>query len=67
MNNNNNNNNNSLEFLDLLAIVSFAMQMEVMDQMQREATNNDIIENLHHDLEVVDTKLNKIMEHLGIS
>lgn len=63
----NNNNNNSLEFLDLLAIVSFAMQMEVMDQMQREATNNDIIENLHHDLEVVDTKLNKIMEHLGIS
>lgn len=63
----NNNNNNSLEFLDLLAIVSFAMQMEVMYQMQREATNNDIIENLHHDLEVVDTKLNKIMEHLGIS
>lgn len=59
--------NNSLEFLDLITMVSFAMQMEVMDQMQREATNNDIIENLHHDLEIVDTKLNKIMAHLEIS
>lgn len=58
---------NDLEFLDMLAIVSFAMQMQIMEQMANEATNNDIIINLHHDLEVVDAKLNKIMEHLGIS
>ena len=51
----------------MLAIVSFAMQMQIMEQMANEATNNDIIINLHHDLEVVDAKLNKIMEHLGIS
>lgn len=56
-----------LEFLDMLAIVSFAMQMQIMEQMANEATNNDILINLHHDLEVVDAKLNKIMEHLGIS
>lgn len=58
---------NDLEFLDMLAIVSFAMQMQIMEQMANEATNNDILINLHHDLEVVDAKLNKIMEHLGIS
>ena len=58
---------NDLEFLDMLAIVSFAMQMQIMEQMANEATNNDIIINLHHDLEVVDAKRHKIMEHLGIS
>lgn len=58
---------NDLEFLDMLAIVSFAMQMQIMEQMANEATNNDILINLHHDLEVVDAKLNKIMERLEIS
>lgn len=56
-----------LEFLDMLAIVSFAMQMQIMEQMANEATNNDIIINLHHDLEVVDAKLNAIIKHLGIN
>lgn len=58
---------NDLEFLDMLAIVSFAMQMQIMEEMAQEATNNDIIEHLHNDLVVVDQKLNKIIEHLGIS
>lgn len=56
-----------LEFLDMLAIVAFAMQMQIMEDNQKQASNNDILVNLHHDLEVVDAKLNKIMEHLGIS
>ena len=55
-----------LEFLDMLAIVAFAMQMQIMEDNQKQASNNDILVNLHHDLEVVDAKLNKIMEHLGI-
>ena len=55
-----------LEFLDILAIVSFALQMELIEEMQRQATNDDIIEHLHNDLVVVDRKLNAIIDHLGV-
>lgn len=55
-----------LEFLDMLAIVSFALQMEMIEEMRRQATNDDIIEHLHNDLVVVDKKLNAIIDHLGI-
>lgn len=55
-----------LEFLDMLAIVSFALQMEMIDEMRRQATNDDIIEHLHNDLVIVDQKLNAIINHLGI-
>lgn len=54
------------EFLDILAIVSFALQMEMIEEMQRQATNDDIIAHLHNDLVVVDKKLNAIIDHLGI-
>ena len=55
------------EFLDMLAIVSFALQMDMMEQMNKQATNDDIIQHLHQDLVAVDHKLSAIMEHLGIS
>lgn len=55
-----------LEFLDMLAIVSFALQMEMIEEMRRQATNDDIIAHLHNDLVVVDKKLNAIINHLGI-
>lgn len=55
-----------LEFLDLLAIVSFALQMEMIEEMQHQATNDDIIAHIHNDLVVVDKKLNAIINHLGI-
>lgn len=55
-----------LEFLDMLAIVSFALQMEMIEEMQRQATNDDIIAHLHNDLVIVDRKLNAIIDHLGI-
>lgn len=58
---------NDLEFLDMLAIVSFALQMQLIEDTQKQATNNDILINLHHDIEILDAKLNKIMEHLEIS
>lgn len=58
---------NDLEFLDMLAIVSFALQMQLIEDTQKQATNNDILTNLHQDLKVMDAKLSKIMEHLGIS
>lgn len=55
-----------LEFLDMLSIVSFALQMEMIEEMRRQATNDDIIEHLHNDLVVVDNKLNAIINHLRI-
>lgn len=55
-----------LEFLDMLAIVSFALQMEMTEEMRRQATNDDIIEHIHNDLIVVDKKLNAIINHLDI-
>lgn len=55
-----------LEFLDILAIVSFALQMEMIEEMQRQATNDDIIAHLHNDLVIVEQKLNAIINHLGI-
>ena len=55
-----------LEFLDILAIVSFALQMELIEEMQHQATNGDIIAHLHNDLVMVDQKLNAIVDHLGI-
>ena len=55
-----------LEFLDMLAIVSFALQMEMIEEMPRQVTNDDIIAHLHNDLVVVDRKLNAIINHLGI-
>ena len=56
-----------LEFLDILAIVSFALQMKLIEQMRRQATNDDIIEHLHNDLVVVDRKLNAIIDNLGVN
>lgn len=56
-----------LEFLDVLAIVSFALQMEMIEEMRQQATNDDIIAHLHNDLVVVDRKLDAIINHLGIS
>lgn len=55
-----------LEFLDILTIVNFVLQMEMMDEMKRQATNDDIIKHLHNDLVVMDAKLNAIINHLGI-
>ena len=54
------------EFLDMLAIVSFALQMNLMDQMSKQATNEDVINHLHQDIMLVDRKLNAIIEHLHI-
>lgn len=60
-------NNQQIEFLDLLAIVSFALQMEFLEQLDKQTTNDDIINHLHKDIAAVDHKLDAIMEHLGIS
>ena len=52
--------------LDLLTILSFWIQLENMEELAQQASNDDILKNLHHDLQIVDAKLNRIMDHLNI-
>lgn len=54
------------EFLDLLAIVSFSLQMALTEQMNKQASNDDIIMHLHQDVTMLDAKLDAIMQHLGM-
>ena len=58
--------NNSLEFLDLLTIISFAIQMQNTVALSKQATNNDVINDIHQDIERLDHKLDLIIQHLGI-
>lgn len=51
-----------LEFLDLLSIVSFALQLSWLEQANREASNNEILERVAQ----LNTKVDLIMEHLDI-
>ena len=59
--------NQQFEFLDMLAIVSFALQMELMEHARSQATNNDVIMHLHNDITNVERKLDILIEHLGIT
>lgn len=57
--------NQNLEFLDILAIISFAMRVQSYQAMQNQATNNEVIDNIHADIMQLDAKLDKILELLG--
>ena len=58
-------NNNNLEFLDILSIISFAIQLQNTQQLQQQATNNEVIEDIHNDIMQLDAKLNCILELLS--
>lgn len=53
---------NNLEFLDVLAIVSFALQMQNTEHLYKQATNNDVIRDIHEDIDRLDRKLDKLLE-----
>lgn len=56
--------NNNLEFLDILSIVSFMMQLQNAEQLRKQATNNEVIKDIHEDIMQLDAKLNLILELL---
>lgn len=58
--------NNDLEFLDMLAIISFGLQMAMVEQMAHEASNNEVIQHLHSDIMQLNEKLDLILQHLGL-
>lgn len=56
--------NNNLGFLDTLAIISFSMQVQNYQALQKQATNNEVIEDIHNDIMRLDQKLDKILRLL---
>lgn len=57
--------NNNLGFLDILSIISFSMQVQNYQALQKQATNNEVIEDIHNDIMRLDQKLDKIIELLN--
>lgn len=51
-----------MELLDLLSIISFMMQLNNSYLLSKQATNNDVINNIHQDIERLDRKLDKLIE-----
>lgn len=49
------------EFLDMLAIVSFALQMEYFTQHDQQPTNTEVLARL----DVVEQKLDKLLEAIA--
>lgn len=46
------------EFLDMLAIISFGLQMEFLTQHREQATNDQLLEKLN----TIEQKLDKLLE-----
>lgn len=42
--------NNNLDFLDVITLVSFIIQIQNNDELHKQASNDEVIENLHNDI-----------------
>lgn len=55
------NNQQNFEFLDIITILSFAMQLMNNDALARQATNNDLLNELHADMDALNSKLDRLI------
>ncbi len=42
--------NSQFEFLDLITVVSFIMQLQNNSELRKQSTNDEVIEKLHNDI-----------------
>lgn len=42
--------NNNLDFLDVITLASFIIQIQNNDELHKQASNDEVIENLHNDI-----------------
>nr|DAM66331.1 MAG TPA: hypothetical protein [Caudoviricetes sp.] len=42
--------NENLDFLDAITLVSFILQVQNNDEFHKQASNDEVIENLHNDI-----------------
>lgn len=55
-----------MDFLDFIAIVSFTMQLQNNELLRKQATNDDIIDDLHADVDRLDQKLDTIIKMIEL-
>lgn len=44
--------NDQFEFLDIITIVSFALQLQNNENLKKQATNDDILKDFHENMEI---------------
>lgn len=55
------NNQQNFEFLDIITILGFAMQLMNNEALARQATNNDLLNELHKDVDILNSKLDRLI------
>lgn len=56
--------NSGLEFLDILSIISFSLQMQNYQALKKQATNNQVLEELHTDMDRLERKVDQVLQLL---
>ena len=54
-----------MDFLDIITMISFMMQLQNNAILRKQATNDDIINNLHTDVDRLERKLDTLVEMLS--
>lgn len=54
-------NQQSFEFLDIITILSFAMQLMNNDALAKQSTNDDVLDELRADVSVLNQKLDRLL------
>ena len=49
------------EFLDIITILGFAMQVQNAADVSNQATNNDLLEELHRNVAMLNSKLDRLL------
>lgn len=55
------NNQQNFEFLDVITILSFAMQLMNNEALAKQSTNDDILEELRTDVAMLNLKLDRLL------
>lgn len=53
---------NQLGMLDIISIISFALQLQNNDNLQKQTSNDEVIEKLHEDIVELFTENKKLNE-----
>ena len=56
---------NQFDMLDTITLISFMMQLQNNSILQRQATNDDILRDLHTDVDRLEKKLDAILAKLN--
>lgn len=59
---NSNNEQQAFDFLDILTIFSVALQIDQAIELQKQATNNDLIKELRNDVDILSSKLDRLLQ-----